>query len=151
MFQICCPADFDYAHILRDSGATIYVNVEDRCFPDDQWWDLPLSVLEMWCWNLRRNAKLPSAEFSLCFMEGPYSIRCKKDRASVKMQFIQDEEILYESAATFDELKTAVYIASTELVSSLEKHGIVKFRRMSGLKKEMKKLNRLTLFWLRRK
>lgn len=147
MFKICCLDDFDYPNISQDAGATIYVDINDIAFPDKEWYDLPLSVLDMWCWNLIENLKPLTAEFSLHFMDGPYFIKCLKDNGNVKMQFIdnhkEDEQIFNEYIITFNELTNCVYEAACELVSILANHKIVDLPVLESLKKRLKKINKL--------
>lgn len=151
MFRIYCPADFDYAHIVRDAGATLYAEADGVPFPSREWRDLPISVLTMWCEELRRSAGSASAAFSLCFMDGPYCIECQKDRDRVSMQFTEDEKPLFFCVLPFDELKTAVYAAAAELLSALDRHGAAKRRGVSGLKKALKRSKRPAVFRLFRK
>ena len=105
MFRIYCPADFDYAHIVRDAGATLYAEADGVPFPSREWRDLPISVLTMWCEELRRSAGSASAAFSLCFMDGPYCIECQKDRDRVSMQFTEDEKPLFSACSRSMSLK----------------------------------------------
>lgn len=147
MFRICCLDDFDYPNIARDSGATIYVDINDTAFPNNEWYDLPLSVLDMWCWNLIENFKPLITEFSLHFMDGPYFIKCLKENGNVKMQFIDNytehEQILNEHIITFNELMNGIYEAACELVSILENHKIVELPILTSLKKRLKMIKKL--------
>ena len=146
MFTITCLYDFNYSNIAYDPGATIFVEINGTPFPDDEWYDLPVSVLDMWCSNLIKNSKPSSAEFSLYFMDGPYFIKCIKDNSVVKMQFIDnhgdDEHVLIECDLSFHELAKAIYEAAVELVFELTNHKIVRIPVLPELKKKLKKMEK---------
>ena len=147
IFNICCLYDFNYLDITNEPGATIYVDINGMTFPDNQWYDLPVSVLDMWCWNLIENSKFLTAEFSLCFMDGPYFIKCLKDDSIVKMQFIDNhtdnEKILMEYIATFNELTNVICESANELISTLANHKVEKSPTLLSLKRKANKVKKL--------
>lgn len=147
MFKICCLFDFDHTATLRNPGATFYVQMESFAFPDSEWYDLPLSVLDMWCWNLIENFKSLTAEFTLYFMDGPYLIRCIKDNGNVTMQFIDnhkdDERVILQREITFSELKYGIYDGACELISVLSTQKNVESTVFRSLEKRVKKLKKI--------
>ena len=144
MFSICYLEDFDYSKESTNIYSTFYVDIDGTAFPDDQWTDFPFAVLKMWCENLISNVvNIQSSEFTLFFMDGPYSIDCKKDQNEIVIQFInnrKDRVIEHECVVSTDELINVIYKTSQRLIWLVEQRNYGKIRDVEGLKNIIKSL-----------
>ena len=59
--------DFDYSEISKNIYSTIYVIANNTAFPDEQWADLPISVLTMWHESIKENCNKKRCKFELFF------------------------------------------------------------------------------------
>lgn len=144
MFSICYLEDFDYSKASQNIYSTFYVDIDGTAFPDDQWADFPFALLKMWCENLISNVvNIQSSEFMLFFMDGPYSIGCKKDQKEIVMQFInnrKDRVIEHECVVSTDELINVIYKTSQRLIWLVEQRYYGKIRDVEELKNIIKSL-----------
>ena len=147
-FKICYKDDFDYSNIEGDPGATIYVLINGGyAFPDNEWFDLPLSVMDMWGWNITENYKLKNAEFTLCFMDGPFYIKCQRNGDELKMQCINnrkdDELIESECIYSFKALTCQIYEVASELLECFNSKGLSGHEMLKRFKKKVKKVGKI--------
>ncbi|GIQ71542.1 hypothetical protein DUZ99_15590 [Xylanibacillus composti] len=104
----------------------IHWEIENACFPDNQWNDFIVVVLAWWnkaAALLRSSSVGTSAEFN--FMDGPYYIRgTKKDEANVTLSFIRrtldGEENLLVHDTDMLELKRSIEEASKQILKAVE-------------------------------
>jgi hypothetical protein len=144
LFSICYLDDFDYSKVSQNIYSTFYVENDGIAFPDNQWTDFPFAVLRMWCENLISNVvNIQSSEFTLFFMDGPYSIDCKKVQNQIVMQFInnrKDRVIELECSISTDELINSIYKTSQRLIWLVEQRSYGKIKDVEALKNLLKPL-----------
>ena len=76
----------------------IYVKINDYCFPDDQWWDIATSVLEMWATNLFNFLYSHDDSCTLDFMDGDYSMIIRRlDATRISLNCKKSSDILLNS------------------------------------------------------
>jgi hypothetical protein len=106
-------------------GGTIYVTGPDAVpFPDDSWYDLPIDVMRMWCWNMLTNLNKSQASFDLLFMDGPYQIKVSKKNNDVNISFEFDDGSGFKSTEKFDikffDLANEIYRSANRLIYMVE-------------------------------
>ena len=75
--------------------SVIYVKIDDKCFPDDQWWDATSSILEMWANNLASFLCECEDSCTLDFMDGDYTIRIERTASKhIKATFKKTSSIV---------------------------------------------------------
>lgn len=146
MFSICYLEDFDYSKVSPNIYSTFYVDIDGTAFPNNQWTDFPFAVLKMWCENLISNVvNVQSSEFTLFFMDGPYSIDCKKYQKEIVMQFINNRKnrvIEHECIVSTDELINEIYKTSQRVIWLTEQRNYGKITDVEELKDIIKFLVR---------
>lgn len=145
-FEIIIGNQYDYYNISKNVSSIFYIKINgDFAFPDEEWTDLPISILDMWCSNLMENKGISVADFSLFFMDGPFFIRCSKLNERVILRFINnrkdDERIVIEGSISYKELVDEVSYAGNNLISLIEKD-IEKNNMLEILKTKLEILNR---------
>ena len=145
VFKVLVKDDFEYCSISEGAGATIYTLINGTfAFPDNEWHDLPFSILDMWCWNLLQNDRSKDAEFELCFMDGPFYIRCQRNGGEVNMRCIreslQGEIVEAVCVESFANLTRQVYETACQLLNAFEAKQLGK---LSGKRRLIKKLKRI--------
>lgn len=135
MLQLILKDDFIYYDTSKNICSTFYVKANDTAFPDDKWYDLPISVFTIWNENIIKYNNKKRCEFKLFFMDGPFYIECQKEGNNVLMRFINNkispiEKYTFET--TFSDLKNSVYNGATQLVNLISQKEI---GNLSGLDK----------------
>lgn len=124
MFIIRYIDDFEYSQVSKNIYGTFYVECNSVSFPDSQWTDLPIAVLRMWCENIISSVTNTTEEkFQLCFMDGPFSIECKRKLDTVKMEFVdkgKHRKVYTETVINIWELARSIYKTSIELLDRLK-------------------------------
>ena len=127
MFRIILSDDF--LELPTNSSdafcTTFYVQIDDICFPYDQWTDFTKSILSTWTENLIRNHRgYKSRKYSLYFMDGPFRIDVIQNGEKLLLQGINFgkqpqlefkvscsyEELLQELAKAFQHLEKIVFL-----------------------------------------
>ena len=125
MFQIQLKDDFFYAEGTTD--AIICLNIDGTAFPDGEWTDFPVVVLNWWITAVLEASRKENGDFKLLFMDGPYAVNCHKEGGHVHLvgirnPFDANSEVFCEGDATFGELVAALIDAATELIRLIEEH-----------------------------
>ena len=103
----------------------IWWEVEGACFPDEDWWDNPIILLDWWLNALVSVVHLGEETCQFSFMEGPYWIVCQREGGALHCDFI-DRRLDSESALftaklpiqdIASQLKSTVAEATTALSS----------------------------------
>lgn len=145
MLNIMCLQDFDYQNIMNEKGATIYFSIEGEAFPDIEWFDLPISILDMWCHVMSENYKKSQSNFKLHFMDGPYYVSCNKNGKTIEMKFIEEkeqEEILFKYNLGVDDLVKMLINVAQDTISSIEEHTSPKLKYLNELKNSVTRLQK---------
>lgn len=119
LFELIIKDDFVYYEISRNISSTFYTIANNIAFPNDLWFDLPISVLTMWNENIIKNNNKKKCKFELFFMDGPFFIECLKEDNNITMKFIHNKKSSLEKftiQTTFYELKNSVYRGTTQLI-----------------------------------
>lgn len=146
MFQIKLLNDFDYSEISKNIYSTIYVIANDIAFPDEQWADLPISVLTMWNESIKQNYYKKRGEFSLFFMDGPFFIECCKEENDVIMKFIdnrKDPIEKYKLQMPFTDLINSVINGTAQLISLIDQSNLGSLRSLEELRESANNLKHL--------
>lgn len=118
MFTIYFEKNYDYSQTSHNVYSTFYVNLNGVNFPDNQWFDFPVSVLIMWCENLLSN----KASFTLYFMDGPYYIECQHTNDIVNMRLMENRttpKVIMDGIIPYEDLKSSILGASVNLTVSV--------------------------------
>lgn len=110
MFKIILSDDF--LELPTNSSdafcTTFYVQIDDVCFPCDQWTDFTKSILSTWMENLIRNYKgYKSRKYCLYFMDGPFRIDVIQNGGELLLQginFRKQPRIEFEASCSYEEL-----------------------------------------------
>lgn len=133
MFEICFTDDFYYADGTADT--VFYIRVNGVYFPDDQWTDFAVAVLQMWISDVLDNYRSDHAEFDLYFMDGPYSVHCIKQGPTVHMRCVEDKRTIItiaEGDVQITEMIRELADVSDRVIRAVKEHG---FGRMRDLQK----------------
>jgi hypothetical protein len=123
MVKICCLNDFDFQNIEHDLGATIYISIDGKAFPNKDWFDLPISIFCMWTSCIIRNYKSDISKFKLFFMDGPYYIDCSKSCNMLHMKFIESRKrktTVYEQNVIFNNFVSEIINESIKMINTAE-------------------------------
>ena len=119
MLRIHCGGDF----LFTDSGytSTLFAETDSGCFPSEDWTDFPEIVLGWWADALK--SVYIGADGRTCtfhFMDGPYAIRCLKERDHLTLRFEREHTaILPDCKTTLDSFSTAIRKAMESLIRQL--------------------------------
>ncbi len=73
-------------------SGTIWIEAESRGFPESQWSDLVLGVLNMWLGNMDNFITKNLEQERLLFMDGPFEIRIlRKDKQLLLLSFVKND------------------------------------------------------------
>ena len=78
MFEIVVGSDFQFSTISGNYTCTFYCRNDEISFPDDEWTDFALHVLDGWLNELQMISTQKEANFRLWFEDGPFWIECTK-------------------------------------------------------------------------
>ena len=141
MFKIYLGNDLSCPGTSID--ATFYVNINGRAFPDSQWTDLILSVLEMWADNMVGAYENMHTEFCLYFMDGPYYIDCIRDGIKVQISCIEERvnrTIIANCVIDFDFLVDEIIDVSYKVIQAVGKCGFNQLDTCKSLKRSLQQL-----------
>lgn len=101
-----------------------YVQIDDVSFPDKQWIDLSVSVIEMWLEVLNRHLLGTENESILNFMDGDYEIRLHKESRFCSLaSFVEpDGRISYSTTVDLLYLARQLLSVSSKIINVLQKH-----------------------------
>ena len=126
-----------------------FIEVDGKCFPADDWFDIPISVIYMWCYNLHEFITHPKQKVcELYFMDGPYSLRLRRRSAEsihlVLLRMAQEEPIGEIDIQSFVQTvwNTAEMLLNYSLTPNCPKCNIADIKK---LRKEISKRERLTI------
>lgn len=123
---------------------TIFVELNGTCFPEDRWFDLPLSVLEMWsdqlCGFFRHPGNQP---ITLRFMDGPFAVRLSPvSSQAAAVAFLEDNQVIPyahpECCIDLAAFAWEVQMRSSEVVAYCEANG--EHKLCAALEKSAKRL-----------
>lgn len=121
MFRIIFGNNFEYNAIAIT--APFYVKINDFCFPDEQWDDFILSVLDMWCRNVIDAYNSTKHEFDLHFIDGSFIIHCAKEGSILKMVcaegYIDEELIVFSCDMEFKQFVAELIGVSDNFIKAL--------------------------------
>ncbi|MDR1821557.1 MAG: hypothetical protein LBQ91_03865 [Oscillospiraceae bacterium] len=152
MFKIKVLNDFDYYKKGKDVGGPIFVELGEIVFPASEWFDLPMSVLEMWLYSIIDAYGAKNAEFELDFMDGPYYVDCVKTWHSVILRLTSErgmkegeKKVIYEEVIEFEELVNEIIRATTEFLELIDARPTKKREpvRVKTLEKKLRELKKL--------
>lgn len=138
LLKIHCGGDF----LFTDSGytGTLFAETEVGCFPSEDWTDFPEIVLGWWADALK--SVYIGADGRTCtfpFMDGPYAIRCLKERDHLTLRFEREHTaILPACTTTLDAFSAAIQNAMEALIRQLYLAGHVD--RMEPIRGYLKQL-----------
>ncbi|MDR1565541.1 MAG: hypothetical protein LBS74_11345 [Oscillospiraceae bacterium] len=141
MVNVCFKNDFSFSESNIDT--IFYVDIEGQCFPDEQWTDFIVPVLEMWINNLSTNYNASKAGFKLYFMDGPYYIECQKENSQLKMKFIEDRSkrrVVIEDEVDFFQFTEQLLITTSYVINFLSTLKLKKAYGLADLKRAYKTL-----------
>jgi hypothetical protein len=120
--------EFDYSPQLRTVGGVLYILIDDNiAFPEKDWFDLPVSILDMWLSVLIDNASKRKSTFNLFFLDGPFYIKCCKNHENLKLEFIDnrsdEQNKIYTAALLFNDFTHMIGTVAKKLMSEV----IIKF------------------------
>lgn len=144
MLKILFLDDFYYANETID--VTFYLEVNGRSFPDDQWTDFAIIVLNYWISSILEVHQNENADFVLRFMDGPYYVNCCKQGNGVQMTCIEDKKrkiTICECKLEYNELVHELIDVSSKIIHSIERHDFGELRGLDDLKKSLKLLKTL--------
>jgi hypothetical protein len=81
---------FEEYHGNFQPWGVICVNINDTYFPDEQWWDNSLSILEMWAYEISIFIRGYTSECNLSFMDGDYSILLVSSEINKTLAYFKD-------------------------------------------------------------
>lgn len=124
MFEIVVGSDFQFDKIGDIYTCTFYCHNDEISFPDDEWTDFALHVLDGWLNELPMISTQKEANFRLWFEDGPFWIECTKCEQQLMLKFMTPKpvscipviEIEYEVfrdkiMAALRKLRTNLYLA----------------------------------------
>ena len=123
MFKIEQFYDFYWSD--RSVTVTFYISFNGQAFPDNQWTDFAVIVLNWWLSEIQNSLNQDNARFSLTFMDGPYYVDCSKHGSMVHMDFIEEKrekKILGECDIEAKELLAEVARASSKILETFRHH-----------------------------
>lgn len=141
MFTINFDNDFYYANNTVDS--TFYIEINGKYFPDKEWTDFPLSVLDMWINVIISIYHQPDIEFTLDFMDGPWHIDCSKKGNTIHMQCIDNtnhKTVIEPYDINIHDLANEILLVSENFVHSIEKKDYKNLIFLPDLKKSIQEL-----------
>lgn len=111
------PSGFGDCYIQTNKGTF---------FPDEQWEDFCLYMLNGWLADLIASKMLQKANFSLCFMDGPYCLLCQKEGSGVTIQGMKEEAAspLFTERMEYDALLKLVYDAGHMVLEKMQAKGV---------------------------
>lgn len=113
---------------MSKSGAItgeIFFSVSDDFFPEENWNDFIVIVLGWWLNTLKSYDEKEKSEFEMCFMDGPFSIKAKKNTEDIlELSFIRDigkgQEILFVAECFNKEFKKKLLTAVRKVLRNAE-------------------------------
>ncbi len=138
MLKILFLDDFYYANETAD--VTFYLDINGISFPDSQWTDFAIIVLNWWISAILEIHQKENADFVLHFMDGPYYVNCCKHGKDVHMSCIEDKKhktTICECDIEFNELVHELIDVSTKIIQTVERHDFAELREFDGLKKAL--------------
>lgn len=133
MFSLICGDDLLFSD--HSYTAAFYVETENGCFPSPDWTDFPQTVLEWWSGELKSvNTGSDRYTYKFCFMDGPYTILCRKNDDRLTLSFLRNTaktlpdcetsvpEMECAIRAAMETLKRRLYLAGrTEYIPPLDR------------------------------
>lgn len=106
-------------------GSVLYIECDNRCFPDYRWVDLTSEVLEMWLKDMIGLLYSANDQVNLNFMDGDYSLRltlCEND--SINAIWIESKkEIAFFDTIDLLHFCRQLLTAATHLMNHAQKEG----------------------------
>lgn len=140
--------DYQYSNLSKNITSTFFVVINGgNMFPDDSWFDFPVTVISWWCAELINASDKSNANFKLYFMDGPYYINCRKIFENVNMEFIDnqknEDKIILNKTLTFRKLMDEIYSSALELVTHIKEMQIDELKDMKILIEQLSKMHQL--------
>lgn len=136
--------DFLYANGNVDN--TFFIDIEGEKFPDSQWTDFSVIILNWWVKNVQENYHKQYANFTLQFMDGPYCVHCVKQDSRVHMMCVENmetEKIICDFHMEMIDLAHALIQAAAGIIAAIKMHKIEEVKGIDALQQSLDQLNRL--------
>jgi len=121
MEKLSIHIDSDSISLLKNGNHTgaIWVSCGSESFPEGNWYDFPVIILEWWGAEIVRLDSQVRGTAELCFMDGPYFIMLEKSGSDCIAKFMSRNEsktILYETKIDFHKMKKEIASAQNQLI-----------------------------------
>jgi hypothetical protein len=96
----------------RSITGRIWLKLEGRDFPERDWFDFPVALLNSWIEEISKLSYAENQTGFLHFMDGPFMITMKARSATLaSASFIRSGQVLCEASVSVDEFSRSVKMA----------------------------------------
>ena len=141
MFNILFKDDYFCSN--KSITCSFYIDINGHVFPDSQWSDFALIVLNWWISSVLENCRKENADFVLFFMDGPFYVDCRKRGENIIMSCVTEKTckaIVCECTLKFDEFVRELINASSAIIDSAKKNKYGKLKELKDLRKSLQLL-----------
>jgi hypothetical protein len=144
VFKILFKDDFYFS--CGTTTNTFYLDINGHPFPDKQWTDFSVIVLNWWISAVIKCYQSYAADFKLLFMDGPYYIECAKRGLNIHMDCIEDRKnivSIVKCDVSIDSIIYELIEASSEIIKAVENQDFKEMHDLKDLKRSLKILRSL--------